>query len=148
MLVYLKDGPAHTILRAATLRQKLQIQLPTSPSHSILTPGRPVPALTLLTPGAWLGSHLSAHFEVTGMTRHVKSRRKWDSNPGSSALGADALTTRPTRRSVPSDSHSRPPTDCGKVLAVSYTQDSEALHDTVCDCQYCTIPIYLLQPTA
>ena len=27
-----------------------------------------------------------------------KSRRKWDSNPGSSALEADALTTRPTRR--------------------------------------------------
>ena len=28
-----------------------------------------------------------------------KSRRKRDSNPGSSALEADALTTRPTRRS-------------------------------------------------
>ena len=28
-----------------------------------------------------------------------KSRGKWDSNPGSSALEADALTTRPTRRS-------------------------------------------------
>ena len=47
MLVYLKDGSAQAILRAATLRQKLQIQLSTSPSHSILTPGRPVPALTL-----------------------------------------------------------------------------------------------------
>ena len=34
-------------LRAATLRWKLQIQLSISPSHSILTPGRPVPALTL-----------------------------------------------------------------------------------------------------
>ena len=47
MLVYLRDGSAQTILRAATLRQKLQIQLSTSPSQSILTPGRPVPALTL-----------------------------------------------------------------------------------------------------
>ena len=46
-IVYLRDGSAHTILRAATLRQKLQIQLSISPSHSILTPGRPVPALTL-----------------------------------------------------------------------------------------------------
>ena len=36
-----------TILRAVTLRQRLQIQLSTSPSHSILTPGQPVPALTL-----------------------------------------------------------------------------------------------------
>ena len=31
MLVYLKDGTAQTILRAATLRQKLQIKLSTSP---------------------------------------------------------------------------------------------------------------------
>ena len=45
--VYLRDGPAQTILRAATLRQKLQAKLSISPSHSILTPGQPVPALTL-----------------------------------------------------------------------------------------------------
>ena len=46
-LVYLRDGSAQTIARAATLRQKLQIKLSTSSSHSILTSGRPVPALTL-----------------------------------------------------------------------------------------------------
>ena len=34
-------------LRAATLRWKLHVKLSTSPSHSLLTPGRPVPALTL-----------------------------------------------------------------------------------------------------
>ena len=52
------------------------------------------------TPGAWQGSHWSANFEVTGMTRpRKKSRRQRESNPGSSALEADALTTRPTRRS-------------------------------------------------
>ena len=34
-------------LRDATLRQKLQIKLSTSPSHSMLTPGPPVPGLTL-----------------------------------------------------------------------------------------------------
>ena len=38
MLVYLKDGSAKTILLAATLRQKQQIKLSISPSHSILTP--------------------------------------------------------------------------------------------------------------
>ena len=35
-------------LRAATLRYKLQTKLSISPSHSMLTPGQPVPALTLL----------------------------------------------------------------------------------------------------
>ena len=57
------------------------------------------PSADPITPGAWQGSHWSANFEVTGMTRpRKKSRRKRDSNPGPSALEADALTTRPTRR--------------------------------------------------
>ena len=57
------------------------------------------PSADPITPGAWQGSHWSANFEVTGMTRpRKKSRRKRDSNPGSPALEADALTTRPTRR--------------------------------------------------
>ena len=51
-----------------------------------------------ITPGAWQGSHWSANFEVTGMTRPRKTRRKRDSNPGPSALEVDALTTRPPRR--------------------------------------------------
>ena len=45
--VYLRDRSAQTILHAATLRQKLQIQLSISPSHNILTLGQPVLALTL-----------------------------------------------------------------------------------------------------
>ena len=36
MLVYFRNGSAQTILRAATLRYKLQIKLSTSPSDSIL----------------------------------------------------------------------------------------------------------------
>ena len=57
------------------------------------------PSADPLTPGAWQGSRWSANFEVTGMTRpRKKSRRKPDSNLGPSALEADALTTRPTRR--------------------------------------------------
>ena len=58
------------------------------------------PSADPITPGALQGSHWSANFEVTGMTRpRKKSRRKRDSNPGPSALEVDALTTRPTRRS-------------------------------------------------
>ena len=57
------------------------------------------PSADTITPGAWQGSHWSANFEVTGMTRpRKKSRRRRDSNPGPPALEADALTTRPTRR--------------------------------------------------
>ena len=59
------------------------------------------PSADPIMPGAWQDSHWNASFEVTGMTRpRKKSRRKRDSNPGSSALEADALTTRPTRRST------------------------------------------------
>ena len=58
------------------------------------------PSTDPIIPGAWQGSHWSANFEVTGMTRpRKKSRRKQDSNPGFSTLEADALTTRPTSQS-------------------------------------------------
>ena len=50
------------------------------------------PSTDPITPGAWQGSHWSANFSVTGMTRpRKKSLRKPDSNPGYSALEADAL---------------------------------------------------------
>ena len=70
----------------------MRIKLAISPSHSILTPGRPVPAPGRVASGM-------PNFEVTGMTGPgTKSPRERDSNPGSSALEVDALTTRPTRR--------------------------------------------------
>ena len=47
MLVYLRDGSAQTSVHAAILRQKLQIKLSISSSHSIMTLVQPVPALTL-----------------------------------------------------------------------------------------------------
>ena len=62
MPVFLRDGSAQTIARAATLREKLQIKLAVSPSHSTLTPGQPVPALISITPGVWQGSHWSTKF--------------------------------------------------------------------------------------
>ena len=100
MLVYLRDGSAQTIVRAATLRQKLKIKLSTTPSHSNSDTGPTSTSADPITPGAWQGSHGSANFEVTGMTQPRKNPvAKRDSNPGSSALEAYALTTRPTRRS-------------------------------------------------
>ena len=45
-LVNLRDGSAETVVCVATLRQKLQIKLALASSHSILTPGQPVPALS------------------------------------------------------------------------------------------------------
>ena len=54
MLVYLSDGSAQAIVRAATLRYKLQVKLSASSHHSKLTPDQPIPALTLQfqTPGS------------------------------------------------------------------------------------------------
>ena len=59
------------------------------------------PSTDPITPGAWQGSHWSAIFFKSHRYDSTpdKSRCKRDSNSGSSALEADALTTRPTRRS-------------------------------------------------
>ena len=46
-LVYPRDGSTRAIVRAATLKQKWRIKLFIKPSHSILTPGQPVPARAL-----------------------------------------------------------------------------------------------------
>ena len=57
------------------------------------------PSADPITPGTWQGSHWSANFLSHWYdSTPKKSRRKRDSNPGPSALEADALTTRPTRR--------------------------------------------------
>ena len=58
------------------------------------------PSADPITPGAWQGSHWSAYFLSHWYdSTPKKSPRKRDSNPVSSALEADTLTTRPTRRS-------------------------------------------------
>ena len=83
------------IRRAVTLRQKLQI----SPTHSMLRPGphssSAEPCNARRRAGQSLEYRCSSHWY--GMTWKKALRRTWDSNPGSSALEADALTTRPTR---------------------------------------------------
>ena len=57
----------------------------------------PSPSSDPITSGAWQGSHWSASFYVTVMTRPRKIPSQADSNPGSFAPEADALTTRPAR---------------------------------------------------
>ena len=58
------------------------------------------PSADPITPGAWQGSPLECQFLSHWYdSTPKKSSRKLDSNPGPSALEADALTTRPTRRS-------------------------------------------------
>ena len=57
------------------------------------------PSTDPITPDAWQGRHWSANFLSHWYdSTPEKSRRKRDSNPGSSAVEVDALTTRPTRR--------------------------------------------------
>ena len=57
------------------------------------------PSADPISPGAWQGSHRSANFLSHWYdSTPKKSRLQRDSNPGPSALEADALTTRPTRR--------------------------------------------------
>ena len=46
MLLYLRDVSAQTVVRAATLRENLQIKFAVSPCH-ILTLGITVPVLTV-----------------------------------------------------------------------------------------------------
>ena len=58
------------------------------------------PSTDPITPDAWQGSHLECQFLRQWYdSTPEKSLRKRDSNPGPSALEADVLTTRPTRRS-------------------------------------------------
>ena len=54
------------------------------------------PSVDPITPGDWQVSNWSANFWYDSTPKKV--RRKRASNPGSSALEADALTTRPRRR--------------------------------------------------
>ena len=77
--VYLRDGSAQTILRAATL--EIEVADPTFylTQSQYTDTGPTSPSADPMTPGAWQGSHRSANFEVTGMTRPRK-------NPGASGI--------------------------------------------------------------
>ena len=63
--------------------------------------GQTSPSADPITPGAWQGQPLECQFLSHWYdSTPKKSRRKRDSNPGSSALEADAFSTRPARRTV------------------------------------------------
>ena len=84
MLVYLRDGSAQTNLRTATLRQKLQIKLSTSPTHSILTPGRPVPGSSALEADALpLGQRGGRLAAVSVAIRRYQCWSSWTRGRGS-----------------------------------------------------------------
>ena len=57
------------------------------------------PSADPITPGTWQGSHWSANFWVTGMTRPRKIRAQAGFEPGIFRSQGGRLTTRPTRRS-------------------------------------------------
>ena len=73
-------------------------QTSTSPSHSIMTPGRPVPALTLQCQAPGREAAGVPIFKLLIWLDPEKSHRKRDSNPGSSAPEVNASTSRPARR--------------------------------------------------
>ena len=88
MLVYLRDGPAQTIVLPAT-----EAKISTSPRPSILIPGQPVTGS-----GALQGSHRSTHFQHTGWTRPGKKILDEGRN-GTQVCrsGGGRLATRPTQ---------------------------------------------------
>ena len=83
MLVCLGDRSAQTIVCAATLRQKLQIKLSISPSHSILTLRKPVPALTLQhqMPGS-VACGVPIFRSLVQLSWEKDTELKQESNPG------------------------------------------------------------------
>ena len=89
MQMYLRDESAQTILRAAT-----QIEVADQTFH--LTQSQHWPYNTRHLPGYPLGCQFLSHWYDS---TPKKSQRKQDLNPESSALKADALTTRPMRQS-------------------------------------------------
>ena len=85
--IHLSDGSVKTILCAATLRRKLQVKLTIAPSHNILTPNRPVLALTRRSK-----TPCRADTGVPVLTSLVwLDRGKQGSNSESLALEADTL---------------------------------------------------------
>ena len=72
MLVYLRDGSAQTIIRAATTEVEAADPTFYLTQSQYIDTGPTSPSADPITPGAWQGSHLRANFEVTGRTRPGK----------------------------------------------------------------------------
>ena len=67
MVVYLRDGSAQTILRAATNQTFYLTQ------SQYTDTGPTSPSADPITPGTWQDSYWSANFQVIGMTRPQKN---------------------------------------------------------------------------
>ena len=89
-----------------TLREKSPVTLSISCSFSILTPGQPVPVLTLYRQASGRVATGVPMFKSLAWLDPKKSpwgkipMEKAGIDPGSAALEADTLTTWPTRRSL------------------------------------------------
>ena len=100
MLVYLRDRSAQTTAHAATLRQKMQIKLSISPSHSILILSWQVPVLTLKrhAPGkAGTGVPISKSPVWPDPPPPLPPKKSTGQAGFKPTLEVDAFTTRPTR---------------------------------------------------
>ena len=82
---------------AATLRYKLEIKLPISPSQNILSPGQPVPLLTQQRPTPDKAATGEPICLVTGGTRRKIYSESGDRTQDRCSRGG-RLTTRPTTR--------------------------------------------------
>ena len=80
-----------TIVRAVTLRQKLQINSAISASQSILTPNQPAITLDLITPGAWCQLRLLVYVIRCGKSSTGTGRF----DPELALVGTDALPLGP-----------------------------------------------------
>ena len=98
-IVYLRDGSAQTMCCHTEVEAADQTFYLTQSQYTDTGPTSP--HADLIMPGVWQGSHWSANVKVTCMTRPGKIPSLVDSNARSSALEADALTTRPTGWSEP-----------------------------------------------
>ena len=99
MPVYLRDRSAQTSIRVAKLRQEQQNKFSISTSHSILTPGRPVRALTLSRQAHdRVATGVPIYKSLVRLDRTKHPRCKWELNPDPPLLEVDAFTTRPAGR--------------------------------------------------
>ena len=85
--MYLRDGSAQTIFTCCHTEMEVADLTFYLTQSQYTDTGPTSPGADPITPGAWQGQFLSHWYDSTPK----KSRRRRDSNPGSSALEADAL---------------------------------------------------------
>ena len=99
MRVYLRDGSAQTRFTCRHTEIEIADQTFHLRQSQYTDTGRTSPSTNPITPGAWWIATGVPFFKSHWYdSTPKKSRRKRNSNPGSSALETDVLTTWPTRR--------------------------------------------------